>query len=187
MWHSHARVAIPLVALSLASLTGCGGSSEQDDVQRQQLVERQIAQERREAARQARQEERIRRLEQELARSRKSRRSRRSTTVVVPAQGGSAAAAASPASTGDDWPGGSGFTVVLASEGSVASARATQRRASDAGLDAGVLSSSSYGSLRPGYWVVFSGSYSSQAEAAERQGRARSLGFGDAYVRFVAP
>ena len=88
---------------------------------------------------------------------------------------------------GADWPGGSGYTVVLASKTELASARAVQRLASDAGLDAGVLQSSHFSSLRPGYWVVFSGAYAAQSDATRRQSRARSLGFTDAYVRFVAP
>jgi hypothetical protein len=85
------------------------------------------------------------------------------------------------------WPGGSGYTVILASSRAESDARAVQRRASDAGLDAGVLRSSDFASLRRGYWVVFSGTFEQVDGASGRQSRARSLGFPDAYTRFVSP
>lgn len=87
----------------------------------------------------------------------------------------------------DDWPGGPGFTAILASLDSVVEARAIQRRASDLGLDAGVLLSDDFASLRRGYWVVFSGIYESNASAEQRVARARALGFKTAYPRFVSP
>jgi hypothetical protein len=65
---------------------------------------------------------------------------------------------------------GAAVTVVIASVDSEPAARALQREASDRGLDAGVLHSDDYSSLRPGYWVVFSGSFASQ-EAASAQSR----------------
>jgi len=77
--------------------------------------------------------------------------------------------------------------VILASEASRGAARTIQQRATSAGLDAGVLRSSDYSSLRAGYWVVFSGKFDTTNSASQRQARARSLGFGNAYVRFVAP
>jgi SPOR domain len=93
-----------------------------------------------------------------------------------------------PPTTGaDDWPGGSGYTAILTSETSQAAAEATQARAASAGLDAGVLNSSDYSSLRPGYWVVFSGTFDTSQEAAARAQRAQGLGFGSAYPRFVSP
>ncbi len=66
-------------------------------------------------------------------------------------------------------------------------ARTLQLEATELGLDAGVLYSSNFSSLRPGYWVVFSGTYASQEEAAERAERAQELGYSDSYPRFVAP
>ena len=69
-----------------------------------------------------------------------------------------------------DWPSGAdGWTVVLASYPQTggrkaAAARAKQARAK--GLpQVGVLDSSRYASLHPGFWVVFSGIYGSEAEA----------------------
>jgi hypothetical protein len=87
----------------------------------------------------------------------------------------------------DDWPGGAGFTAILASVDSRARAATIQRRASDRGLDAGVLLSDDFGSLRSGYWVVFSGVYENNEGAVQRAGRARALGFETAYPRFVSP
>jgi septal ring-binding cell division protein DamX len=171
-----------VIAAAVAlGLTACGGSG--DD-------EARIARERAEAAQQARQEAKIEQLEDEL-RERTTERTTTTTRTVTttpaptppPASGESKAGSAS---TGD-WPGGSGYTAILASEGSESAARATQRAASAAGLDAGVLRSSDFRSLRPGYWVVFSGTFGSQADAARRASRAKSLGYGDAYPRFVSP
>lgn len=66
-------------------------------------------------------------------------------------------------------------------------ARSQQSEATGLGLDAGVLYSSNFSSLRPGYWVVFSGTFSSQEEAAARALRAQELGYTDSYPRFVSP
>jgi hypothetical protein len=88
------------------------------------------------------------------------------------------------------WPAGrSGFTVVLesipiSSGRSLAVARA--REASRAGLpEVGVLDSSRYSSLHPGYYVVFSGIYSSRSEAERGRSAASAKGFGTAYAREI--
>jgi hypothetical protein len=88
------------------------------------------------------------------------------------------------------WPTGrSGFTVVLqsipASAGrSLALARA--RDASRAGLpQVGVLDSSRYSSLHPGYYVVFSGIYSSRPQADAARSAAVAKGFELAYSREI--
>jgi hypothetical protein len=91
------------------------------------------------------------------------------------------------ATPADDWPGGAAHTVVIASETSLAAARATLRRAMNANLEAGLLLSSSYSSLRPGYWVVFSGYFSTSGEATRWQSRVRAAGFPSAYARQVSP
>jgi hypothetical protein len=89
-----------------------------------------------------------------------------------------------------DWPPGqSGYTVVLASlpesSGRAAAVRAAQR-ALDAGLpEAGVLDSSEYSSLHPGYWVVFSGIYDSIEEAQGGLDTARAT-YPQAYTRQIA-
>jgi hypothetical protein len=66
-------------------------------------------------------------------------------------------------------------------------ARDRQRQASGRGLDAGVLNSSEFSSLRPGYWIVFSGTFVSSNEAAAQAQKARALGYSDSYPRFVSP
>jgi len=84
------------------------------------------------------------------------------------------------------WPAGtSGYTNVLESlplASGEANARARARAAKRAGLPAvGVLVSSQYSSLHPGYYVVFSGIYASQADASAALAAAHAHGFPDAY------
>jgi hypothetical protein len=84
------------------------------------------------------------------------------------------------------WPAGqSGWTDVLESlplAAGRANALARARAAKQAGLPAaGVLVSSEYSSLHPGYYVVFSGIYASQAQASAALSAAHAHGFPDAY------
>jgi hypothetical protein len=84
------------------------------------------------------------------------------------------------------WPADkSGYTLVLESlpvSGGRAAAVARARRAKANGLaDVGVLESSQYSSLHPGYFVVFAGIYGSSAEAAAAVAGAHARGFPDAY------
>ncbi|MDQ4030203.1 MAG: hypothetical protein M3168_04095, partial [Actinomycetota bacterium] len=88
-------------------------------------------------------------------------------------------------------PGGSdGYTVVLASlpeRSGRPAAIAKAREASDAGLrQVGVLRSSRYGSLHPGYFVVFSGVYDTFGEAEQGVSAARRAGYDAAYARQIA-
>ena len=90
---------------------------------------------------------------------------------VVGETRGTVAAPAAPAATSTTVP-EEFFTVVLASipaGGAGSQAAATQR--ADAlrarGIDVGLLDSSEYGSLKPGYVVVYSGRYPSE-RAAQR-------------------
>jgi hypothetical protein len=84
------------------------------------------------------------------------------------------------------WPSGkAGYTNVLESlplgagqNNALARARAAKR----AGLAAvGVLVSSQYSSLHPGYYVVFSGIYATQSQASAALAAAHAHGFPDAY------
>jgi len=89
------------------------------------------------------------------------------------------------------WPAGeTGWTIVLVSYPKTTGRPAAQQTAAQAakkGLPAvGVLDSSRYASLQPGYFVVFSGIYDSQAEANSAVGPAHSAGFGAAYSRQIA-
>jgi hypothetical protein len=89
------------------------------------------------------------------------------------------------------WPAGeSGYTVVLesipAGSGGHSLALERARSASRAGLpQVGVLDSAFYSSLHPGYFVVFSGIYSSRGEADRAQAAANAKGFEAAYVRQI--
>ena len=84
------------------------------------------------------------------------------------------------------WPAGkAGYTLVLVSlpvTGGRAAADARARHAKAAGLsDVGILVSSDYSSLHPGYYVVFSGIYGSQAEATAAVASAHAKGYPGAY------
>jgi len=83
----------------------------------------------------------------------------------------------------------SGFTVVLISiptSAGRAVAIARARAASRAGLpQVGVLESSRYSSLHPGYYVVFSGIHSSRAQAEQAREAASARGFPLAYSREI--
>lgn len=79
-----------------------------------------------------------------------------------------------------DWPlAREGWTIALASVPQTAGRRAAVARARAAqrgGLaPVGVLDSSRYASLHPGYWLVFAGVYTSEAEATSALQRARAF------------
>ena len=83
----------------------------------------------------------------------------------------------------------SGYTVVLESiPTSAGRALANQkaRAAQEAGLEeVGVLNSSRYASLHPGYFVVFSGVFDSMADAQSTLETAQSNGYRAAYARQI--
>ena len=89
------------------------------------------------------------------------------------------------------WPAGqNGYTVVLESIPAGASGRALAlaraHAASTSGLPTvGVLDSSRFSSLHPGYYVVFSGVYDSDAQAEQARTAASAKGFQAAYVRQI--
>jgi hypothetical protein len=89
-----------------------------------------------------------------------------------------------------EWPAGqNGWTVVLASlpesAGRGAAVRSAQNAANQGLTDTGVLNSSEFASLHPGYWVVFSGIHTSRAEAQSALDTARAS-YPQAYVREIA-
>jgi hypothetical protein len=92
-----------------------------------------------------------------------------------------------------EWPSATdGWTLVLASipEGSGNRAVATRqaRQALDRGLrQVGVLVSSRYTSLHPGYLVVFSGVFTNRSAAEQALSRARVVGYRSAYTRQITP
>ena len=89
-----------------------------------------------------------------------------------------------------EWPKGrNGWTLVLASyptSGGRQVALAKAREALRAGLTkVGVIDSSRYASLHPGYYVVFSGVYPTIAAAQDAVAKAAESGYGNAYARRV--
>jgi hypothetical protein len=89
------------------------------------------------------------------------------------------------------WPPGkTGFTIVLASivqTSGLPTAQKTVQQALGAGLsDVGILNSSNYSSLTPGYYVVFSGVHDTIAEAQSNLATAKST-FPQAYTRKIVP
>ncbi len=90
------------------------------------------------------------------------------------------------------WPAGeSGWTVVLQSLPTTngrAFALAQARAALHGGVeDVGILDSSQYSSLHPGYYVLFSGVYTSFEDADTGVTGVRSHGYPRAYVRRITP
>ena len=89
------------------------------------------------------------------------------------------------------WPRNqNGWTIVLVSYPKTngrPSALATADRAASHGLhQVGILDSSRYASLQPGYLVVFTGIYGSRSDADAAVSTARQAGFGGAYSRQIA-
>jgi len=89
------------------------------------------------------------------------------------------------------WPAGTdGWTIILKSTPVAdgrAPADAAAQQAINAGLrQVGVLNSSSYSSMNPGYYVTFTGVYTTESQAEGGLANARSKGFPTAYVRQVA-
>ena len=90
------------------------------------------------------------------------------------------------------WPSGrSGWTIVLDSLPAPtgrAQAYSEARRAIRSGLKrVGVLDSSQYSSLHPGYLVVFTGIYSNEVAAQSAILDAHQHGYGGAYARRITP
>ena len=91
------------------------------------------------------------------------------------------------------WPTGqSGWAVILASKSQSqfqeSDAQAVADQAASAGVQmTGVLDSSQFPSLNPGYWAVFSGPYTTKAEAQAAATTIQGQGYPDAYARQVQP
>ena len=114
------------------------------------------------------------------------------TTATVPTAPPPATTTPRPPSSGGltSWPGGrNGFTVVLESIPTTAGRAFAVTRARAAGRSglpsAGVLDSGSFSSLHPGYFVIFSGVYTSQAAADQARVAAAAKGYPAAYAREI--
>jgi hypothetical protein len=95
-----------------------------------------------------------------------------------------------PANQLTKWPAGrGGWTIVLDSVPSGSRvAYLEARQALRKGMkQVGVLNSSSYSSLHPGYLVVFAGIYGSEADAQGAVLNAHEHGYGGAYPRRITP
>ncbi len=116
----------------------------------------------------------------------------RPVTVVAPPLQVSLPTAATGRNGRTLWPRGlDGWTVVLGSSPAtrgqtkpLALATGAARRGL---LQVGVLDSSAFASLHPGYYVVFSGVYGAPGDARIALETVRARGFGGAYVLRVAP
>ena len=111
--------------------------------------------------------------------------------TLPPAATTSPARTTRPTASGEltTWPARRpGWTIVLASDATRAAATARARRARRDGFEeVGVLESSRYGSLHPGYFVVFSGIYPSRNEAEDALAEVQDRGYERAYVREIVP
>jgi septal ring-binding cell division protein DamX len=111
--------------------------------------------------------------------------------TVTPAPSASPSASASPTATPTtgafaQWPAGrSAWTVVLESNRSRAGAERVARDLQAQGAAVGLLDSDDHGSLRAGYWVVFSGQYPSRQAAEDALPTLPGKSAG-AYVRRVS-
>ncbi|HTR32319.1 MAG TPA: zinc ribbon domain-containing protein [Gaiellaceae bacterium] len=99
--------------------------------------------------------------------------------------------APSPANGHLGWPADeNGWTIVLVSYpksgGRAAAVRTAETAASRRLQQVGVLDSSLYASLQPGYYVVFTGIYDTKADADADVATARQAGFAGAYSRQVS-
>lgn len=89
------------------------------------------------------------------------------------------------------WPANeNGWTIVLVSypktNGRPAALQTAAKGARSGLHEVGVLDSSLYASLQPGYYVVFAGIYPAKADADAAVATARQAGFGGAYSRQIA-
>lgn len=84
-----------------------------------------------------------------------------------------------------DWPAGTtAWTAILSSLGTESAAQAAKTKLEGEGEQAGVLFSSDFPDLRPGYYVVFSGTYDSQSAAVAQATKLRGQ-FPGAYARRI--
>ncbi len=95
--------------------------------------------------------------------------------------------------SGATWPvGKSGYAVILASKDSAtfteADAQIIAGDATAAGIPmVGVLDSSQFSTLNPGYWAVFSGPYTTLNQAVTAAATIQGQGYPEAYARHVQP
>jgi hypothetical protein len=117
------------------------------------------------------------------------------TTTTFPTTGTTTGTTSGTTTTGTggiiSWPSGEdGYTVVLrstpTSQGRGPAESAAQQARNNGLPEVGILESSDFSSLNPGYYVTFTGVYDTENEAENALPRARTSGFPTAYVREVS-
>jgi hypothetical protein len=117
------------------------------------------------------------------------------TTTLPPVTTSSSTTTSSTTTTlspaaGDDWPEVDAYTVIVANysvddpTGESQAAAFRDQMLAD-GLDAGIIYSSGYSSLRPGWWAVFSGFFATAADARVHMQWLIDNGYPLAYAREV--
>jgi hypothetical protein len=114
------------------------------------------------------------------------------TESAVPTATASPTETASPTGTPDSntgstftgWPGGTGWTVIIASKNSKSEAETIATEAQGKGLTVGILNSDDFSSLNPGYQVVFTEKFDSKSAAEDSLSNVQK-DYPDAYVRQV--
>jgi hypothetical protein len=117
------------------------------------------------------------------------------TTTTLPTTSSQGTTSTQGTTTNGDtlisWPAGTdGFTVILRST-PVGDGRGPADSAGEQAIDSGlpqvgVLNSSDYDSLNPGFYVTFTGVYTTKSQAEGALPNARSKGFPTAYVREIS-
>jgi hypothetical protein len=113
------------------------------------------------------------------------------TTLPTTTVGSTTTLSTTTTATGNvTWPAGKdGYSIFLksvpTSEGRAKADAAAQRARNNGLSQVGVLNSSDFSSLRPGYWVTFTGIYDTQQQANAALPNARARGFPTAYTRPV--
>ena len=91
-----------------------------------------------------------------------------------------------PPTGASDWPAGTtAWTAILSSLGTESAAQAAKTKLEGEGEQAGVLFSSDFPDLRPGYYVVFSGQYDGRSAAVAQATKLRAQ-FPGAYARQIS-
>jgi septal ring-binding cell division protein DamX len=115
------------------------------------------------------------------------------TATVSPDPSATATVSPDPSATADPsttssfpgWTGSDGdYTIIIESAKSQEGAEKVAQEAQDKGESPGILNSDDYSSLNGGYYVVFTGTYSSKSDAEAALDGVRS-NFHDAYVRQI--
>jgi hypothetical protein len=112
------------------------------------------------------------------------------STIPTTTMTGTTTLSTTTTSSNVTWPAGKdGYSIFLksvpTSEGRAKADQAAQKARNNGLSQVGVLNSSDYSSLRPGYYVTFTGIYDTQQQANAALPNARARGFPTAYTRPV--